>query len=147
MRVQTGIQSWVERKLRKIWLEIYQDDLETALLWIWLKEYKLICKFMGDLYWIQFCKCHIWTKDKHPTVWSTNLIYGTKYSRMDQYNLRKTTFKKLKWYGLLRHITSNFVKAVFHNFYLVCSWILCPIYGQANSFWLLLLSRPYYWSC
>ena len=74
MRVQTGIQSWVERKLRKIWLEIYQDDLETVLLWIWLKEYKLICKFMGDLYWIQLCKCHIWTKDKHPTVWSTNLV-------------------------------------------------------------------------
>ena len=33
--------------------------------------------------------------------------------------------KNLKWHDLL---SSNFLKAVFHKFYLVHSWILCPIY-------------------
>ena len=30
------------------------------------------------------------------------------------------------------HISSNFLKAVFHKFYLVHSWILCPIYSQSH---------------
>ena len=33
----------------------------------------------------------------------------------------------MKWNGLpADYITSNFLKAVFHKFYLVHSWILCP---------------------
>ena len=38
--------------------------------------------------------------------------------------------KTLKEYGLLKadHIPSNFLKAVFHKFYLVHSWILCSKY-------------------
>ena len=44
--------------------------------------------------------------------------------------------KKLKQYGLLQadHTLSSFLKAAFHNFYLVHSWILSPIYiGQFSS--------------
>ena len=38
--------------------------------------------------------------------------------------------KNLKGYGLLEedHAPSNFSKAIRHKFYLVHSWILCPIY-------------------
>ena len=45
--------------------------------------------------------------------------------------------KKLKWYGVMRqtsNITSNFLKVVFHKFYLVHSWILCPIYNSGVQF-------------
>ena len=35
-------------------------------------------------------------------------------------------FKSLKWCGLLKQ-TSNFLKPVFHKFYLVHSWILSSI--------------------
>ena len=41
----------------------------------------------------------------------------TNYSRMDQ-----------------DHIPSNFLKAVFHKFYLVHSWILCPKYASAKCY-------------
>ena len=34
--------------------------------------------------------------------------------------------KNLKWYGLPDHITLNVLKAVFHKFYLVHSWISWP---------------------
>ena len=55
--------------------------------------------------------------------------FEIKDSRMDQVNLRKTVFKKLKDYGLLKtyHTHSNFLKDVFHKFCLVHCWILCPI--------------------
>ena len=42
-------------------------------------------------------------------------------------NLWKTAFEKFE-----EHIPSNFLKAVFHKFYLVHSWILCPIYNPAK---------------
>ena len=40
-------------------------------------------------------------------------------------------FKKLDviWSAEAGHTTSNFLKAVFHKFYLVHSWILCPRYN------------------
>ena len=44
--------------------------------------------------------------------------------------------KNLKWYGLpqqTNHITSNFLKDVFHKFYLIHSWILCPIYFALSA--------------
>ena len=42
----------------------------------------------------------------------------------------KTSFQKFDGHGMLQagHTHSNFVKIVFHNFYLVHSWILCHIY-------------------
>ena len=36
--------------------------------------------------------------------------------------------RKLRARLLLKHIPSNFLKAVFHKIYLVHSWILFPIY-------------------
>ena len=45
--------------------------------------------------------------------------------------------KNLKGYGLLYvdHTPSNLLKAVFHKFYLVHSWILCPIYFLNSIYW------------
>ena len=40
-------------------------------------------------------------------------------------NLRETAFKKFE---VIYHITSNFLKADFHKFYLVRSWIPWPIH-------------------
>ena len=37
-----------------------------------------------------------------------------------------------KW--MHTHIHSNFLKAVFHKFYLVHSWIVCPICKQLTNF-------------
>ena len=39
------------------------------------------------------------------------------------------SLKNLKWYGPFYQtiITSNFLKAAFHKFYLIHSWILCSI--------------------
>ena len=59
------------------------------------------------------------------------LTIGSKYSRMAQVRQpEKTAFKKLKviWSASadhIYHITSIFLKAVFHKFYLLHSWILC----------------------
>ena len=41
---------------------------------------------------------------------------------------KKTVFKNLKGYGLLKvdYAPSNFLKAVFHKFYLFHPWIICP---------------------
>ena len=47
------------------------------------------------------------------------LIFEAKYSRMDHEEIRPAQAD---------HIPSNFLKAVFHKFFLVYSWILCPIY-------------------
>ena len=59
------------------------------------------------------------------------LLNRTKYPIMDQVNLLKTAFKKLKWYGLLRQNIPPqiFLKAVFQKFYLVHSLILCLKYS------------------
>ena len=49
-----------------------------------------------------------------------------------------TTFKQTP----ADHITSNFLKAVFHNFFLVHSWIICPIfYYRYGIFFLPFNSR------
>ena len=43
------------------------------------------------------------------------------------------------------HANSNFVKAVFHEFYLIHSWILCPVSPslyQINDQWNILMIGP-----
>ena len=61
--------------------------------------------------------------DKEEAVKAT---YGPKYSRMDQ-----VKFMNLKGYGLFKQTISlqKILKAVFHKFYLVRSWICCSILG------------------
>ena len=62
-------------------------------------------------------------KKKHTHIIT---IYGTKYSRMYRVKLvEDSLWKLLIWFA--DHITSYFLKAIFHRFYLVHSWILCPI--------------------
>ena len=48
--------------------------------------------------------------------------YGAEYSRISQVKFVQDSLQKI-W----GDITSDFLKAVFHKFYLVHSWILCPI--------------------
>ena len=38
------------------------------------------------------------------------------------------------WSAEAGHITSNFLQAIFHRFYLAHSWILCPIYSRILVF-------------
>ena len=38
------------------------------------------------------------------------------------------------WSAEAGHITSNFLQAIFHKFYLAHSWILCPIYSRILVF-------------
>ena len=48
-------------------------------------------------------------------------------------NCERKPLKNLKWYGLLKQtITSNFLKVVFHKFYLIHSWILCPLFYRVS---------------
>ena len=44
---------------------------------------------------------------------------------MDQVKFVKTAFKNLKWYGLPKQtiLLQKILKAIFHKFYLVRSWI------------------------
>ena len=42
----------------------------------------------------------------------------------------KSAFKKI---AEADHIVSKFLKAVFHKFYLLHSWILCPIYSKGKE--------------
>ena len=42
----------------------------------------------------------------------------------------------MKGYGLLKHISSNLLKAVFHKFYLVHSCIFCPIFSATINIFL-----------
>ena len=60
-----------------------------------------------------------------PLVFCFQEVHGAKYSRMDQVKFMKDSRWKI-WIW----ITSNFLKAVFHKFYLIHSWILCPIYRE-----------------
>ena len=55
--------------------------------------------------------------------------YGTKYLRMDQVQFVEDSLYKIEGDGLLKadHTPSNFLKAVYHKFYLVHSWMFCPI--------------------
>ena len=63
---------------------------------------------------------------------SIDIIYVTKYSKMDQAKFveDRQPLKNLKGSALSldHHTPSNFLKAVFHKFYLVHSLILCLIY-------------------
>ena len=61
---------------------------------------------------------------------TTILTNATKYSRMDQVKFVEDSF--LKGYGLTKaeHTPSNFLKAVFHKFYLDHSWKLRPKCGS-----------------
>ena len=52
--------------------------------------------------------------------WKSHMNVWAKYSKLDKS-------------ASADHITSNFLKAVFHKFYLVHSWILCPIYSSQKS--------------
>ena len=49
----------------------------------------------------------------------------------------KTAFKTFAviWSAQADHITSIVLKAVFHKFYLVHSWILCPTYSFSLFRW------------
>ena len=55
---------------------------------------------------------------------------GQIFQEWTKQNLRKTGFKKLEGYGLLKQTISLqiFLNTVFHKFYLVHSWIICPKY-------------------
>ena len=57
-------------------------------------------------------------------------INGSRYSRMDQVKFLENSFKK----------SPQVFKAVFHKFYLVHSWILCPKQKWKLS---ILLLRPF----
>ena len=57
-------------------------------------------------------------------------IWGKVFKSGPSKIFGRQPLKNLKGYGLPKadHIPSNFLKAVFHKFYLVHSWILCPIW-------------------
>ena len=64
-------------------------------------------------------------------VSNTAIIIWVRYSQeWTKQNLWKTAFKKFEliWSAWAEHITSKFLKAVFHIFLLIHSRILCPIY-------------------
>ena len=72
---------------------------------------------------------HKWGRNR---LWSPETKYGTKYSGMDQVKFVGDSFENVEgvWSTLSRSYSFNFfIKAVFHTFYLVHSWILCPIYN------------------
>ena len=53
--------------------------------------------------------------------------------------------KNLKWYCLLAdHITSNFLRAVFHKFHLLHSWILCHLWISLEFYWQKIRHIPHY---
>ena len=57
-----------------------------------------------------------------------SLIWVKVFKNGPSKNCEGQPLKNLKWYGLLRQTISNFLKTVFHKFYLVQSWIPWPIY-------------------
>ena len=67
----------------------------------------------------------------------SSIIYESKYFRVDQVKFWKTAFKNFEgiWSAEADHILSIFLKAVFHKFYLVHSWILCLMYWQTILVW------------
>ena len=87
---------------------IYQIVVRGKTFW------ELVCQvdFTGVLY-------ELMGKQALSVLWSC-AVFSTKYSRTDQ-----VTF--LEYHKL---IPSIFLKAVLHNFYLVCSWIRCPIWNS-----------------
>ena len=96
---------------------------------------------------LQSCRWKIY-ETFHNTWWYSSIAtfsYGSRYSRMDQVKFVEESLQKI-WsdmvcYGLSAqadHIILNFLKAVFHKFYLVYSWIPWPTY-------LSILSISYEW--
>ena len=100
---------------------------------------------------LQSCRWKIY-ETFHNTWWYSSIAtfsYGSRYSRMDQVKFVEESLQKI-WsdmvcYGLSAqadHIILNFLKAVFHKFYLVYSWIPWPTYltilSIAMSGWKLL---------
>ena len=63
----------------------------------------------------------IWRYGRYINIWDK--VFKNEPSKI----CGRKPFKNLKSYGLFRHTISNCLKAVFHKFYLVHSWILCPI--------------------
>ena len=72
-----------------------------------------------------------------------NFMWGKEFKNASSKIWGRQPLKNLRWYGIPRqtisiwyteadHITSNFLKAVFHKFYLVHSWILWPIWNTCN---------------
>ena len=55
-------------------------------------------------------------------------IFEAKYSRMDQVKTIETAFKKIEMIrsASADHITSNFLKAVFHKFY-ITSFVITSV--------------------
>ena len=75
----------------------------------------------------RFLRCFIWCL---PKCSKYNDHLGQSIQDWTKYNLWKTVFKKIEgiWSAEADHSPSIFLKAVFHKFYLVHSWTLCPIY-------------------
>ena len=61
-----------------------------------------------------------------------NHIWGKLFKTGPSKICGRQVLKNLKGYGMLEtdYTSSNVLKAVLHKFYLVHSWILCPIYTQ-----------------
>ena len=60
----------------------------------------------------------------------SSIIWGKVFKNGPSEICGKQPLKNMKWYGLLRltFLSADFLKAVFHKFYFVHFWILCPIY-------------------
>ena len=60
-----------------------------------------------------------------------SLHLGSGIQERNKWNMWKTAFKKFE--GVAHNNPSNFLKVVFHKFYLVHSWIPWPIYDKSWS--------------
>ena len=69
----------------------------------------------------------------HEMVAIKYLHMGQSFQEWTKQNLWKTAFKRFEgvWSTLRFHTPSHFLKVVFHKFYLVHSWILCPLYSTS----------------
>ena len=63
------------------------------------------------------------------SIWHAS-IYESMYSRIDQVQFVEDRLKKIEviWSAQVDHVSSDFSKAVFQNFYLVHSWTKWPIH-------------------
>lgn len=74
----------------------------------------------------------IWKSQDLAIIWFMNNTCDKMFKNGPSQYCGKQHLKYLKWYGLL--ITSDLLKAIFHKFYLVGSWMLYFIYkGNAVS--------------
>ena len=76
-------------------------------------------------------KCNKGNKD-YIQFKKPNHIWGKLFKTGPSKICGRQVLENLKGYGMLEtdHTSSNVLKAVLHKFYLVHSWILCPIYTQ-----------------